>query len=159
MVLWGYSKAGLDTPTDNQSILLPPPPLTADQRGSFLSTASRDSMWTLSSDSKFPSAAMRVSGLVAYPWDPLADIQDDAEEDDTLHALESVEKPPALLNPRSISNIGVLVVLIGCLLCLFIVLPVVTYVQNSAHSLFIEEGSGNIIDVAQGASLSDPDAV
>jgi beta-glucanase (GH16 family) len=154
MVLWGLATA------DNQGILLPPPSFTADQRGSFLSTGSRDSMWTLSSDSKFPSATIR-GGLVPYAWDPTADM-DDVDEEDSLHALDSVDKPPSLLNPRSISNLGVLFLLVSCLLGLFIALPVVTYVQNSGHSLFLDESSGgNTIDVPQGAihtrSLIDPD--
>ncbi len=101
-------------------------------------------------------------GLIPYAWDPSADDQDDADEDDSLHADESVDKPISLLNPRSISNIGVLVLLIGCLLGLFIALPVVTYVQDSSHSLFIYETSGtNNIKTPQGAlhvtSLIDPD--
>ena len=138
MVLWG-----LATGVDNQGVLLPPPTLSADQRGSFLSTGSRDSVWTLSSDSKFPSATIR-GGLVPYAWDPLADNQDDAEEDDPLHAQDSVDKaPPSFLNPRSISNLGVLGLLVVCLLGLFIALPVVTYVQNSTHNLFLQETSGD----------------
>ena len=155
MVLWHLAAA------DDQSALPPPPSLSPDQqRGSVLTTSSRDSMWTLSSDSKFPSSAMR-GGLVPYAWDPTADDQDDADEDDSLHGLESVDKPISLLNPRSVSNIGVLVLLIGCLLSLFIVLPVVTYVQNATHSIFVDETSANTINTPQGAlhvtSLIDPD--
>lgn len=138
MVLWG-----LATGVDNQGVLLPPPTLSADQRDSFHSTGSRDSVWTLSSDSKFPSATIR-GGLVPYAWDPLADNQDDAEEDDPLHAQDSVDKaPPSFLNPRSISNLGVLGLLVVCLLGLFIALPVVTYVQNSTHNFFLQETSGD----------------
>lgn len=156
MVLWGYASAG-----DNQGVLLPPPSLADQQRGSFLSTGSRDSMWTLSSDSKFPSAVMR-GGLVPYAWDPSADNQDDVDEDDSLHAIESVDKPPTFLNPRSISNLGVLFILVGCLLGLFIALPVVTYVQNTNHNFFINEGSGsNTFEIPQNAihtpSLIDSD--
>jgi hypothetical protein len=99
-------------------------------------------------------------GLVPYAWDP-SDDQDDGDEEDSLHALESVDKPISLLNPRSVSNIGVLILLVGCLLGLFIALPVVTYVQDSAHSIFVDETSGNTINAPQGAlhvgSLVDPD--
>src|SRR5258708_1287618 len=155
MVLWHLAAS------DDHGALIPPPSLSPDHRGSVLSTASRDSMWTLSSDSKFPSSTMR-GGLIPYAWDPSADDQDDADEDDSLHADESVDKPISLLNPRSISNIGVLVLLIGCLLGLFIALPVVTYVQDSSHSLFIYETSGtNNIKTPQASlhvtSLIDPD--
>ena len=156
MVLWG-----LATGADNQGVLLPPPTISADQRGSFLSTGSRDSMWTLSSDSKFPSAAMR-GGLVPYAWDPSADNQDDADEDDPLHAQDSIDKPVSFLNPRSISNLGVLGLLVACLLGLFIALPVVTYVQNSGHDLFLSETSGvNTFEIPQSTihtpSLIDSD--
>jgi hypothetical protein len=153
MVLWHLAAS------DDQGALAPPPSLP-NQRGSVLSTASRDSMWTLSSDSKFPSSSMR-GGLVPYAWDPSADDQDDADEEDSLHAVDTADKPVSLFNPRSVSNIGVLILLVLCLLGLFIALPVVTYVQNSSHSLFIEETSGNNINAPQGAlhvsSLVDPD--
>jgi hypothetical protein len=100
-------------------------------------------------------------GLVPYAWDPSADNEDDADEEDSLHATDSVEKPVSLLNPRSISNIGVLVLLVGCLLGLFIALPVVTYVQNSSHTLFLQETGGNTVNVPQSdlhvPSLIDPD--
>ena len=144
MVLWHLAAS------DDQSALAPPPFLSPDQqRGSVLSTASRDSMWTLSSDSKFPSSAMR-GGLIPYAWDPSADDQDDADEVDSLHAVESIDKPVSLLNPRSISNIGVLVLLIGLLLGLFIALPVIVYVQNSNRSVFLDETS-NTVNNPQGA--------
>jgi hypothetical protein len=100
-------------------------------------------------------------GLVPYAWDPSADDQDDTDEVDSLHALESADKPVSLLNSRSVSNIGVLVLLIGCLLGLFIALPVVTYVQNASHSIFLDESSVNTANTPQGAlhvsSLVDPD--
>jgi hypothetical protein len=50
-----------------------------------------------SSDSKFPSSTMS-GGLVPYAWDP-SDNQDDGDEEDSLHALKSVDKPISLLNP------------------------------------------------------------
>jgi beta-glucan synthesis-associated protein KRE6 len=99
-------------------------------------------------------------GLVPYAWDP-SDDQDNADEEDSLHALESVDKPISLLNPRSVSNIGVLILLVGCLIGLFIVLPVVAYVHDSSNSIFIDETGGNTINTPQGAlhvgSLVDPD--
>jgi hypothetical protein len=89
--------------------LAPTPPLPPGQRESivYTSTPTRDSMWTLSSDSNFPSSTMR-GGLVPYAWDPSADDQDNADEVDSLHALESADKPVSLLKSRSVSNIGVL---------------------------------------------------
>ena len=161
MVLWELAAV------DDQGALVPPPSLSPNQRDSVSTTHSResithsrDSIWTLSSDSKFPSSTMR-GGLVPYAWDPSADDQDDADEEDSLHSLKSVDKPISLLNSRSISNLGVLVLLVGCLLSLFIALPVVTYVQDSSHTLFVDETSDNTINTPQGAlhvsSLVDPD--
>jgi len=147
---------------DDQGALASPPSLTPGLRETIVSTPtlSRDSIWTLSSDSKFPSSAMR-GGLVPYAWDPSADDEDDADENDSLHALESVDKPISFLNPRSISNLGVLILLIGCLLALFIALPVVTYVHNATQSIFADETSVNTINNLEGAlhvtSLVDPD--
>jgi len=117
-------------------------------------------MWTLSSGSKFPSSTMR-GGVIPYAWDPSADDEDDADEDDSLHALESVDKPISLFNPRSISNLGVLIFLVVFLLCLFIALPVILYVKSSSHTLFLEETSSSTINTPQGdlhvSSLIDPD--
>ncbi|KAH9954516.1 hypothetical protein BC827DRAFT_1272547 [Russula dissimulans] len=106
---------------DNLGVLLPPPSLSADQqRASLLSTASCDSTWTLSSDSKYPSGPPTTfrSGLVPYAWDPLVDKQEDTDEVDSLHAPDAVNKPILVLNHCSISNVGVLVILIGALLSL-----------------------------------------
>lgn len=161
MVLWHLAA------TDDQGTLAPPPALS-NHRGSVMSTPSRDSVWTpsrdsiwtLSSDSKFPSSTMR-GGLVPYAWDPSADDQDAADEEDSLHAADSVDKPISLLNLRSVSNIGVLILLIVGLVALFIVYPVVSYVQDSSHAIFIDETSGNVVNTPQGAlhvsSLVDPD--
>lgn len=156
MVLWHFPMV------DDQGALAPPPSLSPGLRETIVSTPtpSRDSMWTLSSDSKFPSSAMR-GGLIPYAWDPSADDEDDADENDSLHAIESVDKPISFLNPRSISNLGVLILLIGCLLALFIALPVVTYVHNATHSIFADETSVNTINDPEGAlhvtPLVDPD--
>jgi hypothetical protein len=103
---------------------------------------------------------MRGGGLIPYAWDP-SDDQDDADEEDSLHAPESVDKRVSLLNHRSISNIGVLVLLVISLLGLFIVLPVVSYVENAADSPLFETNSGSNFNTPQGAlhvgSLVDPD--
>jgi hypothetical protein len=106
---------------DNLGILLPPPSLSADQQhASLLSTASCDSTWTLSSNSKYPSGPPMTfrSGLVPYAWDPFVDKQEDTDEVDSLHAPNTVDKPILVLNHCSISNVGVLVILIGALLSL-----------------------------------------
>jgi len=155
MVLWRLITA------DDSGVLLPPPTLSpSQQRASVVSTAS--STWTLSSDSKYPSGPPTTlrSGLVPYAWDPSVDDQDDGDEVDSLHAIDVADKPISVFNPRSISNVGVLVILIGALLSLFIVLPVVTYVRNNSNNFFLDQ-TGNTIDSPQvdlhTRTLVDPD--
>jgi hypothetical protein len=55
MVFWHLAA------TDDQAALTPPS--LPNQCGSVVSTASRDSMWTLSSDSKLPSSTRRTPSL------------------------------------------------------------------------------------------------
>ena len=140
MVLWRIA------PTDEQGVLLPPPTLVGDPRTSVLTTASGESIWTLSCDSKYPSGppTMVRGGLVPYAWDPsVDDDQDGADEDDTLHGPESADKPSPLLNSRSVLNVGVLVLLIIALLGLFIALPVVTFVTDRTNFVFLEQTGSN----------------
>ncbi|KAI0002450.1 concanavalin A-like lectin/glucanase [Russula compacta] len=154
MVLWHLAAI------DDRGILLPPPSLTIDPRISIATTNSGESVWTLSSDSKYPSTTR--GGLVPYAWDPSVDDQDGADEDDPLHdGPESDDKAVSFLNRRSILNLGVLVVLISALLALFIALPVVTFVEDSNHNTFFEESStSNNIQVPRsylpGPQLVDP---
>jgi hypothetical protein len=149
---------------DDHGALLPPPSLPNDQRTSMWSTASGESIWTLSSDSKYPSGPQTArGGLVPYAWDPTMDDQENTDEDDLLHGPESADKPPSFLNSRSVLNLGVLVLLIGALLGLFIALPVVSYVDDNARTVFLSETGSNTIDndKPQDAhavpSLIDPD--
>ncbi|KAI0254483.1 hypothetical protein BJV78DRAFT_920751 [Lactifluus subvellereus] len=99
MVLWRLATA------DDQGDLLPPPALSGDhQRNSVLSTMSGESMWSLSTDSKYPSAPPTMRGsLVPYAWDPSLD-DDGPDEEDSLHQPDSVDKRPSILNPRGILN-------------------------------------------------------
>lgn len=131
---------------DDHGVLLPPPSMSGpDQRSSFIST-SGESIWSLSSDSKYPSGppAMR-GGLVPYVYDPSAEDQFATDEEDLLHEPSSIDKPSSLLAARGILNIGVLVLLIVSLLALFIAYPVITYVRGNAHNLFLEETGGNTV--------------
>jgi hypothetical protein len=144
MVLWRIA------PVDDQGVLLPPPTLTTpDPRTSVWTTGSGESVWTLSSDSKYPSGPPR-GGLVPYAWDPsLEDDQDGEDEDDTLHEPESADKPSPVLNSRSVLNVGVLVLLITTLLALFIALPVITFVKNNANYVFFEQTGSNTVNGPQ----------
>jgi len=138
MVLWRLAPIPL---VDEQGVLLPPPAVSADPRRSLASEFSGESVWTLYSDSKYPSGppTMMRGGLVPYAWDPTLDDQDGPEEDDPLHRPEFLDKPPPVLNHRSILNVGVLLLLVGSLLVLFIVYPVVTFIENGSNLLFLEE--------------------
>ncbi|KAI0055424.1 beta-glucan synthesis-associated, partial [Artomyces pyxidatus] len=130
---------------DETGALLPPPSVSVGQRDSMLST-SGESIWSLSSDSKYPSGNLPAQrGMVPYVYDPSFDDKEPADEEDLLHEPDSVEKPGSGFGLRGILNLGVLVLIVGGLLSLFIAYPVVTYVQNNAHNLFLDEtgGSGN----------------
>jgi beta-glucan synthesis-associated protein KRE6 len=142
MVLWRLAT------DDDQGDLIPPRPLGPDQRASVVSTISGESIWSLSSDSKYPSAPPTMRGsLVPYAWDPLLDDDDAPDEDDVLHQPDSVDKRPSILNPRGILNVGVLILLLVGLLGLFIALPVITYVDNATNNLFNAETAGGAVAV------------
>jgi hypothetical protein len=146
------------TGVDDHGVLLPPPSLSPDQRNSCIST-SGESIWSLSSDSKFPSGR---GGLFPYVYDPsLEDQADQAmDEEDLLHDPKSIDKPSSLFAARGILNIGVLVLLIIFLLALFIAYPVITYVRGNANNLFLDENGGNTVTVPVSAfalpQLIDP---
>ena len=88
-----------------------------------------------------------------YAWDPTLD-DDGPDEDDFLHQIDAVEKNPSVFNHRSILNVGVLVILLVGLLSLFIAYPVVTYIDDNAHALFIEETGGSTFDVGTNSSTN-----
>jgi hypothetical protein len=71
------------------------------------------------SDSKYPSGVAYGGsrGLVPYAYDPAVD---DKEPEDVLHDPEGKGKPSSALPWRGFLNVGVLLVLISGLLCLFI---------------------------------------
>lgn len=153
MVLWHLAAI------DDKGGLLPPPSLTTDPRISIATTGSGESVWTLSSDSKYPSTTIR-GGLVPYAWDPSVDGQDGADEHDPLHDGPESDDKASFLNRRSILNLGVLVVLISALLALFIALPVVTFVEDSNENTtpyFEDSSTSNNIQVPR--SLHVPQLV
>ncbi len=146
---------------DDHGVLLPPPSLSPVQRDSFLSS-SGESIWSLSSDSKYPSGPPTMrNGLVPYVYDPSVDEQAATDEEDLLHLPDAVDKPTSLLTSRGILNLGVLTLLIGSLLALFIAYPVITYVRNNLHNIFLEENGGNTVTVPPTAftmpQLIDPE--
>lgn len=120
---------------------LAPPRNTWHNRDSITSTSDQ-SLFSLSSDSKYPSGVFAHSrGLVPYAYDP--DTDNVAEEDDYLHEpdLKDKNEGVSFWSGRGWLNIGALAVLILALLALFICYPVVSYYQQNARNQLI---SGNI---------------
>lgn len=117
------------------------PPKTLHNRDSVASS-SGDSIFSLSSDSKYPSGVVTGQrGFVPYAYDPDLDMKDDADEDDFLHRPEFGDDKKTFWSWRGFLNVGVLVGLIAALLTLFICYPVLNFVRNNARNLAID---GNI---------------
>jgi hypothetical protein len=123
---------------DEQGELLPPNALS-DNRVSVASS-SRDSIFSLSSYSKYPSG-LTHGALVAYAYDPAADDKEPPDAEDRLHDPDISDQKSTLLALRGLMNVGVLVLLITGLLCLFIFYPVLSFIRNNARNLAID---GNI---------------
>ena len=114
-----------------QRVLSPP----GFNRQSVLSN-SGESVFTVSYDSKYPSGAHTPHKFVPFPFDPSLHI-DTPEDDDALH-------DPSIDNPldassgfaiRGFVNVGVLVLVIVALLCLFIFYPVWHYVVKGNSTI------------------------
>lgn len=109
---------------DEQRTLSPPTP----NRHSVLSK-SGESVFTVSYDSKYPSGSHTPHKLVPYPFDPSLHITT-PEDDDALH--DPSDNTPLNTSSgialRGLANVGVLVLVIVALLCLFIFYPIWHYV-------------------------------
>lgn len=139
---------------------LQPPRLSMLNRNSVVST-SGDSIWSLSSDSKYPNATLggtttvRSRGLIPYAYDPL-DTKEVADEDgelDPMHEYAVGEKDSykrRWITARGVLNVGVLLLLVMALLALFIAYPVITFVRDNARNLLIAESGSNTGGVVGG---------
>ncbi|KAI0090615.1 beta-glucan synthesis-associated [Irpex rosettiformis] len=123
---------------DNDYLL---PPKALLQRDSVVSS-SGDSIFSLSSDSKYPSGAMRPrSGFVPYAYDPDLDSKDEVDDDDPAEKGGFGEDGGGCsCSTRGFLNLGVLVLLIGGLLCLFVLYPVITFIRNNG-GVFVLDGN------------------
>ena len=113
---------------------LHPPRGTWHNRDSMASTSDQ-SVFSLSSDSKYPSGLFSHSrGLVPYAYDP--DTDNVAEEDDHLHEPDLKDKNESVgyLSSRGWLNIGTLALLVVALLSLFICYPVISYYQMTSRN-------------------------
>ncbi|THH28900.1 hypothetical protein EUX98_g5283 [Antrodiella citrinella] len=116
------------------------PPKTFANRDSVASS-SGDSIFSLSSDSKYPSGHVTgTRGFVPYAYDPDVDQHEGPEDDDYLYTAEFADKQ-SFFSCRGLLNIGLLVFLIFALLALFVLYPVLTFFHNNARNLAID---GNI---------------
>ncbi|KAK7691618.1 hypothetical protein QCA50_005017 [Cerrena zonata] len=141
--------------------LLPPKPL---HNRDSVASSSGDSIFSLSSDSKYPSGVVTGQrGFIPYAYDPDLDMKEGADDDDDyLHRPDYGEDKRALWSWRGISNIGVLVLLIGALLTLFICYPVLVFVTTNARNLAIDgniriNGTGQAPVLFQLPQVIDPD--
>jgi len=129
---------------EDAGALLPPKLISNRDNRDSVASSSGESIFSLSSDSKYPSGITYggTRGLVPYAYDPAIDDQDPPDEEDMLHDPDG----KGILNTtylpwRGFLNVGVLLVLILGLLCLFIFYPVLTFIRNNARNLAI---NGNI---------------
>ena len=120
---------------------LHPPRGTWHNRNSMASTSDQ-SVFSLSSDSKYPSGLFSHSrGLVPYAYDP--DTDNLPEEDDYLHEPDIKDKNEGVgvWSSRGWLNIGALALLVVSLLSLFICYPVVSYYQENSRSQLTSENA------------------
>jgi len=129
---------------------LHPPRNTWHNRDSMASTSDQ-SLFSLSSDSKYPSGVFAHSrGLIPYAYDP--DTDNVAEEDDYLHEPDLKDKNEGVgcWTGRGWLNIGALALLILALLALFICYPVVSYYQMDSRNKRLANGNTVTNDTGSG---------
>lgn len=136
------------------------PPRALVNRDSVVSS-SGDSIFSLSSDSKYPSGTARA-GFVPYAYDPDMDMKDEADEVDYLHTEGPDDDKTILCSLRGFLNVGVLIFLILALLTLFVCYPVLNFYHNNARNLAIDgnlniNATGQAPVLFQMPQLIDPD--
>lgn len=144
-----YRLASDDDKDSNSQALLAPGNNLSSKRFSIGSES------VFSFDSKYPTAAPR--GMVPYVYDPELDAEGFDAADDELHRLE---EPSFAWSWRGFANIGLLLLLIAALLCLFILYPVLTFLHNNSRNLAIDNNihinaSGQLPSLIQLPDLVD----
>ena len=125
--------------TDDNEMLMPPRSLPAARDS--VASSSGDSIFSLSSDSKYPSGLAAGRGpFVPYAFDPDLDMKDEDGDEDFLHP-DRPERRIFFCSLRGLLNVGVLILLIGALLALFVCYPVLEFYRNNSRNLAID---GNI---------------
>lgn len=119
---------------DNR-VELVPPPHGQTHRGSMMSTGTRGSkVYSISEDNKYPGASLNgpPRGILAYAYDPEMDLAGGpVDDDDELHDSSVRNGRESTFGWRGVANIGVLVLIIGALLTLFVGYPVITFYRHS----------------------------
>lgn len=127
----------LATEDDNNESLAPPKAFSSTNRDSVISS-SGDSVFSLSSDSKYPSGVVPGQrGFVPYAYDPEVDKDAPDDDDDFLHTAAYGHNRRSYWSSRGFLNIGVLVILIAALLTLFLCYPLLDYYRNEKRNVAI----------------------
>ncbi|KAI0674191.1 beta-glucan synthesis-associated [Trametes maxima] len=125
----------LATEDDKSENLAPPKAL--QNRDSVVSS-SGDSVFSISSDSKYPSGMVTAQrGLVPYAYDPEIDKDAPDDDDDFLHTPEYGHDRHSYWSSRGILNIGVLVILTAAILTLFLCYPLLDFYRNESRNVAI----------------------
>ena len=111
------------------------------------SAASRSNS-ILSMDTKYPQEKPR--GLIPYVYDPELANEGPEDEVDKLHELE--EYDGSSISCRGVLNVGLLILVITAILCLFILYPTYDAVIN-ADRLLAQDDNININGTGQNADL------
>lgn len=117
--------------SEDDAALLTAPNL--NKRDSNRLSVGSESVISFNSDSKYPANAPR--GMVPYLYEPELDDGKNFDADDELHRIED---PTFSWSWRGIANFGLLLILIGALLCLFILYPVLYFLRNNTRLLAID---------------------
>ena len=112
------------------------PPKALNNRDSVASS-SGDSIFSLSSDSRFPTGPPTQRGFVPYAYDPELEKDAPDDDDDNLHKAEYGRDRRAYWSWRGIANISVLLILILALLTLFVCYPMLDFYRNESRNLAI----------------------
>ena len=126
--------------SDDNEMLMPPKTLQARDS---VASSSGDSIFSLSSDSKYPSGAVGPrGGFIPYAYDPDMDMKDEGDDEDFLHQGDYPDdRRMCFCSVRGFLNVGVLILLICALLALFVCYPVLSFYRNNSRNLAID---GNI---------------
>ncbi|QRV75384.1 glycoside hydrolase family 16 protein [Ceratobasidium sp. AG-Ba] len=145
---------------------LRPPSTAVNHRFSTMSSAG--SILSFASDSKYPVYAQNNGSnggfAEGYPYhgdspDMWAPLDDGPEDDDAMHEPDPKGHKEKLgLSGRGCFNVGMLLLVIGALLALFISYPIVHYVQHGSFPLSnLVNGTGQVADLPNLPNLIDKD--